>query len=170
MMRIVIVVIFLASALQGLAFAVSQDLQVGGYLNVKGATTLEATVRAPNVTVEAGYFKGDGSQLTNLPTTTETKSVAFVYPYATAEVYVRLPFGATITSLEVYCNGGTNITGRVDIVGDGNASASPVAGAWAVGSVAGITNYTAYNTLKFSTPTVTGSVKSASISIYYKRQ
>jgi hypothetical protein len=169
MMRIAIAVVLLASALQGIAFAVSQDLQVGGYLNVKGATTLEASVRAPNVTVEAGYFKGDGSQLTNLPSTTETKSVAFIYPYATAEAYLRLPYNVMITSLEVYCNGGTNITGRVDIVGDGNASASPAAGAWAVGSVAGITNYTAYSTLKFSTPTVTGTVKGATITIHYKR-
>jgi hypothetical protein len=100
---------------------------------------------------------------------TEQKAAVFVNPFATAEAYTRLPYNASIVSVEVYCDDGTNVTGRVDI-GASNWSASAGTTTWAVATGTALPfSYTAYTPVKFSTPIKTGNVDSATVVIHYKR-
>jgi len=122
--------------------------------------TIEATVggiKFPDDTIQTFAYPG-----------TEQKGISFLYPYATSEAHIRLPFNATITSLEVYCYGGTSVNGKVDIGGN-SANATANAGAYAIGAVAAIASYTAYDDIKITTPAVSGAVNSASVLINYKR-
>ena len=94
------------------------------------------------------------------------KGASFVYPFATAEANIRLGTNATITSIEVYCVGGTSVVGQVYNNGTSMGSATASAGSWAVSAVSNAA-YTTPNTIKFATPTVTGAVTSATVQIHY---
>jgi hypothetical protein len=99
----------------------------------------------------------------------EQKAAVFVNPFATAEAYIRIPYNASIVSVEVYCDDGTNVTGRVDI-GASNWSASATTTTWAVATGTALPlSYTAYTPIKFSIPIKTGSVDSATVVVHYKR-
>ncbi|MFC1559853.1 hypothetical protein ACFL4F_01970, partial [Candidatus Margulisiibacteriota bacterium] len=102
------------------------------------------------------------------------KGVAFLYPYTTSQSFIRLPYNAQITSVEVYCNGGTNVTGRVYNAGAAAyitaAGVSATAGNWAVAPSISTPNYTANQTLRFETSVVTGTVSGATVLVRYKRR
>jgi len=105
----------------------------------------------------------------------DIKSAAFIYPYATAEASIRLPFNATITSLEVEVEGtnGTAVTGRVSVNESPIGTAAPTATGinshvWAVGAVSNPA-YVKNQNLEFEIINVTGAPQSATVLIKYKR-
>jgi len=148
------------------------------FFNVKyvppgGVTTSEVTIYKVSTTgnmVTAGYvlapifygtFEGTYTGITQT-------GVAFLYPYGTTEAHIRLPHNASITSVEVYVLNGTSAVGRVDI-GASNASNAAGTGWMVAAGTAFPWTYTAYTDIKFTTPTVTGAVNSATIQLNYKR-
>ena len=86
----------------------------------------------------------------------------------TAEADIRMPFNASITSIEVYCIGGTSVNGAVQNNGAAVGNATANAGQWTVASISP-SAYTAFNTIRFYTPAVSGSVQSATVQIRFKR-
>ena len=141
-------------------------------MDVNGAITgasISVTGYATAAVVTAtGSLAAGTVTTTNIYGVDDIKGAVFIYPFATAEANIRLPFNASITSVEVYCVGGTSVNGAVqnNAAAVGNATAS--AGQWAVASISP-SAYTAFNTIRLYTPTVTGSVQSATVQIRYKR-
>jgi hypothetical protein len=108
----------------------------------------------------------------SIGTIAETKGAAFLYPYTNYAAYIRMPFNATITAVNVYCEGGTSVTGKVtnnalEVYG---AGVTATAGNW-TSQTAGLANtsYTANNTIKFYISAVSGAVTSSTVAIEYTR-
>ncbi|MFC1767141.1 beta strand repeat-containing protein [Candidatus Margulisiibacteriota bacterium] len=142
----------------GVADPGANGLGVGGNARITGVVTAAAFVGTFEGTYTGVYEKG----------------VAFLYPYTTSQSFIRLPYNAEITSVEVYCNGGTNVTGRVYNAGAAAyitaAGVSATAGNWAVAPSISTPNYTANQTLRFETSVVTGTVSGATVLVRYKRR
>jgi|GEM_PF-3096939 len=106
----------------------------------------------------------------------ESRTVSFLYPFSapngTSEAHLRLPFNATITSVEVYCLGGTSVAGEVynSTAAAAVGSATANAGVWGVAASLTTPTYSAYDSLRFHVTAVSGTVRSASIAIHYKRR
>ncbi|HTY13067.1 MAG TPA: hypothetical protein VMD02_02640 [Candidatus Omnitrophota bacterium] len=101
----------------------------------------------------------------------DSKGSAFLSPAINDATYTKMPFNATITSFEVYCEGGTNVTGKVtnngsDIYASGVTAS---AGNWVGTTALSNTSYTAYTPIKYYVSGVTGSPTEATLLIYYTR-
>jgi hypothetical protein len=170
------------------AFAVTGDISVEGRLDVVGSADVSNIFTTSNIAVgtkdatPAKLNVVGGAKLTGVVTAAafygtfertytgiSQKGAAFNYPYSTSELHFKLPHNASITSVEVYCGGGTSLVGRVDI-GASNWSGTANAGTYVVATGSALPlAYTAYTDIKFTTPTVTGAVNGATIMIYFKR-
>jgi hypothetical protein len=140
------------------SFALTSNTSMEGLLHLNGNQLVTGVV-----TASAFYGTFNGTY-----TGEYEKGAAFAYPFQTSEATIRLPYNATITSLEVYCVGGTSVVGQVQNNGASVGNATANAGSWAVGAVSN-TSYTAGNNLRFFIPTVTGAVTSATVLIHYNR-
>ncbi|MBN3032616.1 MAG: hypothetical protein JW873_00790 [Candidatus Saganbacteria bacterium] len=154
------------------ALYVSKAGNVGiGTTNPTSKLTVAGTVEL--VSGSGGAVKFADGTLQTTSTSTDIKGASFSLPYATSEAVIRLPYNITITSVEVYCADGTSVIGQVSNNGNNLVSGTGItanAGSWAVASGAlSNTAYTAFNNLRFFTPTVDGSVNSATVLIRYTR-
>jgi len=120
------------------------------------------------VTAAAFYGTFEGTY-----TAEDVKGASFIYPFATAEAGIRIPFNATVTSVEVYCRNGTSVQGLVyNVTQAVNVAAAVTANAntWAVSSSITTPSINANDHIRFSTIAVSGAVTNANILIKYKRR
>lgn len=138
----------------------TKDVSVEGQFGLKGNEAVTGVV-----TASAFY----GGTFNGIYTGADEKAATFLYPYLTAESTIQLPFNASFTSVEVYCVGGTSVTGQVQNSGASVGSATANAGSWAMAGALTNTTYTAGNNLRFFIPAVSGPVTSATVLITYQR-
>jgi hypothetical protein len=144
-------------------FAVTSNVSVEGRLDAFSAfSALNASI-TNTVTAAAFYGTFEGTY-----TGVDVKAASFLFPYLTSEAHLRMPFNASITSVEVYVSGGTSAVGRLDI-GANNASNTAGTGWMLATGTALPWTYAAYTDIKFTTPAVTGPVTMETIQFYYKR-
>ncbi|OGC34296.1 hypothetical protein A2311_01190 [candidate division WOR-1 bacterium RIFOXYB2_FULL_48_7] len=140
------------------------NISSGTLTAARGGTGIDSSASTGYAKVSAGTW--------SVGTSSDTKGATFLYPFTNFSAYLRLPFDATITAVNVYCEGGTNVTGKVQNNGLEvyNAGVQATAGNW-VNQTSGLANtsYTAGNTLRFYTSAVSGIVTSATVAIEYTR-
>ena len=136
----------------------------GTLATARGGTNLDTSASTGFATISSGTW--------SITTIKDTNGASFLYPFTNFAAYARLPFNATITAVNVYCEGGTSVTGKVqnNAAEVYSSGVNATAGNW-TSQTASLTNtsYTANNTLKFYISAVTGTVTSATVIIEYTR-
>jgi len=151
----------------GHAYAVTNNVTIEGRLDVGTGINTTGFTTASALTATTSLAAGN-IYSTNIFGVEDVRGAVFIYPFATAEANIRLPYNASITSIEVFCVGGTSVNGSVSNNGAAVGNATANNGAWAVATIAP-NSYTAFNTIRLFTPTVTGAVQSATVLIRVKR-
>jgi hypothetical protein len=156
--------VFILAAILVLKFfsasiALTSNASLEGFLNINGNELVTGVVTAAAFN---GVFNGTY-------TGADEKAATFLYPYLTAEATIRLPFNANIIAVEVYCVGGTSVTGQVYNNGADVGSATANAGSWATDASLTNTTYTSGNNIRFFTPAISGIVTSATVLMRYQR-